>query len=224
MPVASPVDSITIDKTSVIRFLGYLPGQRLTSSTSSLIDSQIEEAQRLIKPSYSCSIRKILDTESPRTIIEGPMILTSNIITKIFSRCHEVAIFVATIGAGVEERVSHLMSSGEMLKAVVLDAAGSAAIEKLACELEESVRKRASVDGARISRRYSPGYCDWHIKQQKLLFDALTGDSVGVELTEDSLMMPQKSISGIIGIGFGQAITVSSCLSCSKKDCEGRRI
>lgn len=224
MPIALAINSTTIDKNGVCRYLGYLHGQSLRASVSSLIDSQIEEAQRLIEPSYSCSIRRILDAESPRTFIEGPVMFTSNIITGILSRCHEAAIFVATIGAGVEKRVSHLMSRGEMLKSVVLDAVGSAAIEKVACELEESVRKRASLDGAKISRRYSPGYCDWDIKQQKVLFGALTGDSAGVKLTEDSLMMPQKSISGVIGIGFDQDITVSSCLSCSKKDCEGRRI
>lgn len=224
MPIASAIDSITIEKSSVSRYLGYLRSQNLSASVSSMIDSQIEEAQRLIKPSYSCTIRKVLDAESPRTFIEGPVIFTSNIITGILSRCHEAAIFVATVGAGLEERVSQLMNKGEMLKAVVLDAVGSAAIEKVACELEENVRRKALAGGAEISRRYSPGYCDWDIKQQKLLFDTLDGDSAGVELTKDCLMTPQKSISGIIGIGFDQAITVSSCLSCSKKDCEGRRI
>ena len=224
MPVVLAIDRITIDKSSVSRYLGYLRGQNLSAPVSALIDRQIEEAQSLLEPSCSCSIRKILDTEGPRTFIEGPVTFSSNTITGILYRCHEAAIFVTTIGTGLEKRVSELMNKGEMLKAVVLDAVGSAAIEKVASNLEESVRKKASSGGARISRRYSPGYCDWDIKEQKLLFDTLNGDSAGVGLTEDSLMTPQKSISGIIGIGFDKAITISSCLSCSKKDCEGRRI
>lgn len=224
MPIATAIDGITIDKSRVCRFLGYLRGQNLTASTSSLIDLQIEEAQKLVKPSYSYTTRKVLASEIPRTFIEGPVVFTSNIITGILSRCHEVAIFTATIGASLEKRVSQLMDQGEMLKAVALDAVGSAAIEKVVCELEESVRKKAMTGGAEISRRYSPGYCDWDIKEQKLLFDSLNGDSAGVELTEEYLMMPQKSISGVIGISFDQNITVSTCLDCTKKDCEGRRI
>jgi hypothetical protein len=224
MPIDSVIDGITIDKSRVCRFLGYLRGQNLTASASSLIDLQIEEAQGLIQPSHSFVVRKVLDAEISRTFIEGAVVFTSNVITSILSRCHEVAIFTATVGAGLEERVSQLMGKGEMLKAVVLDAVGSAAIEKVACELEENVRKKAMTGGAEISRRYSPGYCDWDIKEQKLLFDTLNGDSAGVELTEGYLMMPQKSISGVIGISFDQTITVSTCLSCSNKDCEGRRI
>ncbi|GAH91002.1 unnamed protein product, partial [marine sediment metagenome] len=51
------------------------------------------------------------------------------------------------------------------------------------------------------SRRLSPGYCDWKIDQQKMVFRAMKDDSAGVRLTEECLMLPQKSISGIIGIG-----------------------
>ena len=224
MPTASITNSISIDKSEVCRHLGYMRGRSITASISSLIDRQIEEVQRLIEPSHSSVIRKVVDVESPWVFIEGPVVFTSNIIAGILSNCHEVAIFVTTIGAQLEEKVSQLIEEGEILKAVVLDAVGSAAAEKVAYGLEGSVRERAAAGGAEISRRYSPGYCDWDIKQQKLLFSALDGASAGVELSEDYLMMPQKSISGIIGIGFDQAIAVSSCLSCSKKDCQGRRI
>jgi hypothetical protein len=223
MTQALSVINVAIDKSEVCRYLGYINGQRPTASISSLIDGQIEEAYRLIEPSYSYAIKKVRGVEGPNIFIEGFVKFRSNIVGRILSKCHEAAIFLATIGSGIDERVAQLMKEGEVLKAVVLDAVGSEAVEKVTCWLERSVKEMAAASDAEASLRYSPGYCDWDIKQQKVLFAALDGDLAGVELTEDCLMIPRKSVSGIIGIGFDRAITASPCLSCPKKDCPNRR-
>jgi hypothetical protein len=217
------ISDIDIEKREVCRYLGYAKGQSPTAPRSSLIDNQTAEAYGLIEPSYSCVIKKVKDVEGPRIFIEESVVLTSNVIARIFSKCHEVAVFVTTLGSRLEEKVSQLMSEGEILKAVVLDAVGSEAVEKIACWIEGGVRERAAAHDVEVSLRFSPGYCDWDIRQQRGLFRALDGDLPGVELTEDCLMIPRKSISGIIGIGFDQAITLSPCFFCGKKDCPHRR-
>ena len=98
-------------------------------------------------------------------------------------------------------------------------------MEKLAGEIEAEIRREAAADGLVVSRRVSPGYCDWDISQQKRLFQLLDSNTAGVTLTENKLMMPRKSISGVIGIGLpGKDIEkYNSCLTCTKKDCPGRR-
>jgi hypothetical protein len=106
----------------------------------------------------------------------------------------------------------------------VLDAVGSEAVEEVTCLLEGRLRERAMAGDAKISLRYSPGYCDWDITQQKALFRAFDGNSLRVKLTEGCLMIPRKSVSGIIGIGLDHSITLSPCLSCNKKDCPSRRL
>jgi len=52
-----------------------------------------------------------------------------------------------------------------------------------------------------ITNRYSPGYCGWNITGQKILFSLLPEYFCGIELTDTCLMLPIKSVSGIIGIG-----------------------
>ncbi len=219
-------DKISIDRREVHRYLGYAAEREPTAHISSVIDEQISEAYGLIQPWYSCVIREVDSVDGSRISVRGTnIVFSSNIIARrILSKCSKAAIFLTTIGPRLEDRVLRLMDAGEILKGAVLDAVGSEAVEELACWLEGSVRETAAASGADVSLRYSPGYCDWDIRQQKVLFNALDGDLQGVELTEDCLMMPRKSISGIIGIGFDPSITLSPCLFCNKTDCPSRRL
>jgi hypothetical protein len=221
-----PANNINIDRGEVNRYLGYAAQREPTAHISSVIDEQISEAYGLIQPQYSCVIREIESVDGSRISLSGTnTVFSSNIIARrILFKCSKAAIFVTTIGPTLEQRVSQLMDDGEILKGAALDAVGTEAIEEVACWLERSVRDTAAASGADVSLRYSPGYCDWDIKEQKVLFSALDGDLHGVQLTEDCLMMPRKSISGIIGIGFDPSITLSPCVFCNKTDCPSRRL
>jgi len=66
------------------------------------------------------------------------------------------------------------------------------------------------------------GQLDWSITQQRALFSIL-GDvkaMIGVRLTKDSLMIPRKSISGIM---FPAEVTFISCQLCPRENCISRR-
>jgi hypothetical protein len=49
--------------------------------------------------------------------------------------------------------------------------------------------------------------------------------AIGVKLTEDCLMVPRKSVSGIIGLGWGEKrrLRFSPCRFCIREDCQNRR-
>lgn len=134
-----------------------------------------------------------------------------------------VAVFLATIGNRLEKRVVRLAEDGLILESAVLDAIGSVAAEMVAEFVQGRVEEVAHAQGLRVSRRFSPGYCDWAIRQQKMLFRAMDGNSVGVRLTKECLMVPRKSISGVIGIGPGEMKNYNPCKTCNKRDCIGRR-
>jgi len=51
----------------------------------------------------------------------------------------------------------------------------------------------------------------------------MKGDYAGVKLTDGCLMIPRKSISGIIGIGPIEIEKYNPCNTCDKLDCVGRR-
>ena len=123
----------------------------------------------------------------------------------------------------IEEMVNQLAKDRLVLQASILDAIGSAAAEKLADAVQAQIGEIAHEYGLTISRRFSPGYCDWNIGQQQMLFWALRDNTSGVRLTSTCLMLPQKSVSGIIGIGSSEAENYNPCKTCDRHDCVGRR-
>jgi len=216
---------IEIDKGEVCRYLGYGEDQHPTSSISSLIDEEIEEAYSLIQPSCFYRLMDIWRVRHHRVILEDGLTITSEVLSLVLSRCQQAAIFVANIGRRLEGRVAQLMKEGQMLRGTILDAVGSEAAERTACYLQDRIREFAQLNGTDITLRFSPGYCDWDITQQRVVFEAMNSAPLGVTLTEECLMVPRKSVSGIIGLGRSEKrqVRFSPCRLCTKTDCPSRR-
>ncbi len=216
MPGVKTITAVNIDKNEVCRCLGY-KDHSPPASISSLVNCQIARAYKLIKPTYTYELRAIDHIQGDEVFLEGSLVFTSKIISYGLSDCEWVVVFLVTIGNGLEEESSKLMEKGEMLKAAILDAIGSEAVERTAYKLQDAIEGIAEMMGRQATLRYSPGHCDWDINQQKVIFQAIGSTSLGVRLTESCLMVPLKSISGIIGIGTFDKTKPSPCLMCSRR-------
>jgi len=218
--ISKPID---IDNQRVLKIIGYNAGHNPPPRIASLVDEYVDNAHQLIVPSYSYAIKDIELVYGSGAVIEGWIAFGSEVVAQLLERCEKVAVFVLTIGSYLEEVVSQLADDGLMLQATVLDAVGSAAVERLGDFVRDNIGALASNRGQYVSRRFSPGYCDWDVKQQRMLFEAMNGDSAGVQLNDGYLMLPRKSISGIIGIGSRQVKDYNPCKTCDKYDCVGRK-
>jgi len=216
---------IDIDRQQVLHNIGYGTDCKLSTRISSLIDEYVENIHYLIEPSYLCVIRDIECVQGSIVVIEGSIIFESQVIAPLLEQCEKAAVFLVTIGEHLEEMAYRLAEDGLIVQATVLDAIGSVAAERVADFVQDRIREIANDQGLVISQRFSPGYCDWDIGQQRAVFWAVSGDSVGVRLTEGCLMIPRKSISGVIGIGprDGNVENYNPCKTCDKYDCQGRR-
>jgi hypothetical protein len=220
----NPID-IGLNIQQVLNTIGYHGNCTPPARTMSLVDEYLENFHNLVEPAYSYVIRDVEWVQGSISFIRNDIIFKSQVIAQLLEQCQKVVVFAVTIGNHLEEMVNRLAEDRLILQATVLDAIGSSAIEKLAEFVESSVREVASAQGLSTSRRFSPGYCDWNIGQQRMLFWALSGDTADIRLTKTCLMIPQKSISGIIGIGPGNGNIESynPCRTCKKRNCPGRR-
>ena len=218
-------NQINIDSQQVLQAIGYDTDCEPPVRAVSLVNEYLENATQLIDVSYSYIIRDVEWVQNSITFIEGSIIFKSQVIARLLERCEKVAVFALTIGNHLGEMVCQLARDKFVLQASVLDAVGSIAVEKVADFVQDRINEVASAEGLCTSRRFSPGYCDWNIGQQRMLFWALDGDTVGIRLTGRCLMIPQKSISGIIGIGSydSNVENYNPCSTCKKQDCPGRR-
>jgi len=214
---------IDIDKQQVLHNIGCGTEGKLPARIGSLVDEYLENARYLIEPAYSCVIRDIKLVQGSRVVIEGPIIFKGEVIARLLKQCVKAALLLVTIGSHLEETACRLAEDGLLLQATVLDAIGSVAVEKVADFVQSRVGDVAHTQGLHVSRRFSPGYCDWDVSQQKIVFQVVNGDSIGVRLTEGCQMFPRKSMSGLIGIGSGEVENYNPCITCDKYDCVWRR-
>lgn len=213
-----------IDMKQVLKHMGYGTNGVPSARIESLVKEYADNICHLIEPSYSYCIRDVSAVRGSRVFIEGSVTFRSNIIARLLEQCPKVAVFVLTIGGRLGDVVRKLSEDGLMVQAAVLDAIGSDAAETLAHVVQDIIAQEVEAEGLGISQRFSPGYCDWRVSQQKMVFRAMGGKTAGVRLTDGCLMIPQKSISGIIGIGPADKVeTYNPCLTCDKSDCKGRR-
>lgn len=91
------------------------------------------------------------------------------IITRQLRGSESFAFFAATAGTGFERFQHTLQQEGDMVKVYIADAIGSVIAEKTAdcmeIALDEYIRDR----GWRHTNRFSPGYCGWHVSEQKII-------------------------------------------------------
>lgn len=218
--VSRPID---IDSQRVLRHMGYSADYQPPARISSLVADYVANARYLIDPSYAYVIRNIELVYGHYVIIEGLVTFESGVVARLLERGEGVAVFVATIGGYLEETVHQLAEDGRLLQAMVLDAIGSVAAEGLVTLVQDRLGAVASGRGLYASRCFSPGYCDWAVEQQRVVFQVLNGDTAGVQLTEGCLMLPRKSVSGIVGIGPADVESYHPCPTCDRYECAGRR-
>ena len=134
------------------------------------------------------------------------------------------ALFIATCGEAFERFQQQLKAEGDMVRVFIADAMGSVIAEKCADEMEKNLQLSIDKLGWKHTNRFSPGYCGWHVSQQQLLFPLFNGQTCGVTLTDSSLMLPIKSVSGIIGVGEKVRRLDYTCGLCNFEKCYKRKL
>ena len=218
---------IELKKDEVCQLLGYRDGGQPTGSISALIDEELKEARQLIDASSYYQLMDVEDISPPTVVLENgiKVTVTGEILSWVLSPCQLATVFVSSIGLPLENRVAELLEEGELLRGYILDAIGSTAANAAAAYLRDRIKELAKSEGAEITIRCSPGYCDWDIAEQRVLFEVMDSAKTGVELSNDCLMTPRKSVSGLIGVGWGdkERIRLAPCHLCTKRDCPSRR-
>lgn len=133
--------------------------------------------------------------------------LESRQLSALLANSDEVILMASTVGEKVVQRISEEISSGDATLGAIMDAVASQTADK---GLEWMLNYLATVtrrEGKKITqRRYSPGYGDLALENQKMIFDLLQLDKVGLALTEKYMLVPEKSVIAIAGIEKGETL------------------
>ena len=196
-------------------------------------------------PPFPELIQEILDKTPQYCDIEGGFVIKDNvefnhnnrkikidnvwlspqsIIYKQVKKSGRVAAFVCTAGNEIGSWSSQLMRLGDMMRGYIVDVVGSVVVEMAMDKIHDELEDIIKQEDDNITNRYSPGYCNWDIKEQQELFQLFPDNFCGIQLTESSLMKPIKSVSGIIGIGQNVKREGYHCELCDDEDCLYRNL
>ena len=171
---------IEIDEERILRLIGYKKkSPKVNDSTKNLIAEEKKKLGYLLHP---VSIYTIVSHEETN---KHP----------IFKNAEKIALCICTIGPELEEKIKELMDNNEMLRALILDTFGSEAVEKVAIQSDRFLAETARGMNLWPSKRFSPGYGKWDIKEQRFVFRMLPAQDIGILLTKSCMMIPRKSIS-----------------------------
>lgn len=174
------------------------------------VQSMLDDISHWLKPRFAFTVVR----DIPFTNDDMGRIVTRQLRGSV-----AYALFVCTAGVDYQSFMERLTDEGDMVRLYIAHSIGSVLAERCADMMEQALQATIDKLGWHRTNRFSPGYCGWHVSQQQILFPLLEGHNTGVMLTPSSLMMPIKSVSGIIGLGPDVRYLEYTCGLCDKKDC-----
>ncbi len=195
--IADPKE-LVISKREVKRYLGYSRAA-LDEKDDALIDECIEKVRPLIA-GKACYCRYPVTLSAPDEITLPYGTVHSSHLYNNLEGCTEVWIFAATIGAAFDRQLAR-ENLRSMTTAAVMQSVGAASVEAVCDLLNDELAREAESEGKSLCSRYSPGYGNYTLENQKGVFALLNPSKhIGLSLTDSLLMKPEKSVTAIIGI------------------------
>ena len=186
---------LEINKNEVLRYLGH-KGQDYSDDLDKLINDSIDKISLLAKPVYTY---KAFDIEKSKetVILRGTELeLSGNDILRHLDGCERCILMAVTLGVEADNLI-RITQTTDMSKAIILDACATDMTEKLCDFVQNEIKK----ENPFITHRFSPGYGDMPLECQADICRILdTYRKIGLSVTENSLMIPRKSVTAIIGI------------------------
>lgn len=147
------------------------------------------------------------------------ILFKSRILRVNLDKAEKVFTYIVTCGHEFDEM---FFSVDDTLEKYYLNEAGNIIISTAQEYIDNIIKNKYVIPQ---TARMSPGSLqDWPLEQQNQLFSTFGASNVkrliGVSLTENFLMQPSKTISGII---FPNKTSFKSCQLCPRKSCPGRK-
>ncbi len=215
---------ITPDKQEIYQAMGYKepPTEQIVSDVNFLINESLEIMK--IRCGYVLIPKEeFYRRESGQFTIGKTPFNCGKIIYNHIKNADQVLLFLATLGHDFDHFSKAYFNAGDPYKGYLVDTIGSVTIETALDWMVDDIDEQLSFSGQRSTNRFSPGYCQWDIKEQEKLFSFFPCNFLNVDLLPSQLMRPMKSVSGFMGIGEKVKKMQYTCHLCDQENCIMRK-
>ena len=185
--------------------LRYFRAQSDDKSAETLIDSAYQKLKSELQPRYTvkqfgCSIGIEKSGTAPSfVLLDNGTVFHSKALARYVGEATELFLFGATLGSRVDSALRR-MALSSVAEAGAGQAVAAALIETYCDDCCEKLQKQLP-EGKHLKWRFSPGYGDWSLEEQKILFPVLDcAHTIGLTLTESCMMAPVKSVTAVMAV------------------------
>jgi hypothetical protein len=182
-----------MDKKEVLRYMRT----KITvedEELDALINKVIKEVENTVAPKR---IYRIFDCSVGDDCVRiGGFEFKSSRFAENMRGCKRAVCLAATLGTQGDMLLRKYSSQGALL--IITQAVLAAKIEEICDDFQQNIERE---NGFKTRRRYSPGYFDLDITEQKKIFKLMEiTKRCGIMLSDSCQMIPTKSVTAFAGI------------------------
>jgi hypothetical protein len=173
---------------------------KLTIQQKTQTDILIEKALSFIALK-GCTLREVISNNDGNKVTIGQIVFECKQLSRFLSGCSEILFMGATAGNIIMEVISDQTAMGNLSTAVIYDATASEMTDAALIWLMNYYNGQLQREGKRIlPRRVSAGYSYINLETQRIIFDKLEMQKIGVRISPSFMLQPEKSVTAITGI------------------------
>lgn len=199
--VFNPI-TLSAPKDKIYSRLGYAKGvTKLNDKQRDEFEKYIEEALALIELKGVAGRISIREIEPPKIALKEDITFKSKSLAQVLIDCQEVLFMAATAGPEIVKATSENSTGKDVTAAVVFDAVASEMADSaLGWVMNYFNRELARENKQLTLRRFSAGYGDFLLENQKIIYDVLDLGRLGVSLSDGYMLSPEKTVTAVAGI------------------------
>ena len=197
-------DRITIPAPlrDIYRRLGYKKGvTHLEARQRDELDAWIRDAGLLMHLKGVFRRFPVVERDVSKTLLPEDVVFESRDLASFLDGCNEIALIAATTGEDIIGEIQKAAAGHQLTRGVVFDAVASetvdAALNWITAYLRQVLRRE---NKAPRRGRFSAGYGDFMLQNQKRFFELLELQRLGVRINESFILIPEKSVTAVVGI------------------------
>ena len=195
-------DSIHIDipYQDIYKRLGYREGVTKIEKEDNEFKNYILDGLQFINLKAVALRIPIKKINIDKVYFKGGLIIKSKLLVSLLSGCVEMLCVATTSGKKIIEEIGKLEKK-DFARAVVYDALASEMVDfcfdwVIGVFLQELKRENKEL----TKKRISCGYSDFSIEYQKKFYKILNLKKLGISITKDYMLVPEKSAIAVLGI------------------------
>jgi len=163
-------------------------------------DDLINKAKKICNLKGAYTILDIIKNKNNKIVINDNIIIKSKNLSKLLEKSDKIVFMASTVGNDIVKLRDENIKGKNPAFGVILDAVASETADAGLDWIQQFISRQIAKQGLKLTRRFSPGYGDLHISIQKTIYKKLKLNKIGIKITKNYFLIPEKSVLAIAGI------------------------